>query len=89
MAAFIFVHGTFAKSARWPTLQAALAETASAAGEGSRFEQLKWTGKNRASARRAAASDIFAAVQKSQPNSPSEKVLSLVTATEEALLRTS
>jgi pimeloyl-ACP methyl ester carboxylesterase len=74
MATFILVHGTFAKSAHWPFLQASLAETARAAGDEPLFEQLTWTGRNRASARLAAASAIFTSVQKIQRASANEKI---------------
>jgi pimeloyl-ACP methyl ester carboxylesterase len=74
MATFILVHGTFAKSAQWPFLQDSLAETARAAGDEPFFEQLTWTGRNRARARQAAASAIFASVQKIQRTSANEKI---------------
>jgi triacylglycerol esterase/lipase EstA (alpha/beta hydrolase family) len=74
MATFILVHGTFAKSAHWPFLQDSLAETARAAGDEPLFEQLTWTGRNRARARQAAASAIFTSLQKIQRTSANEKI---------------
>jgi pimeloyl-ACP methyl ester carboxylesterase len=74
MATFILVHGTFAKSANWLTLQAGLAEAACAVGETPSFEQLTWSGKNRANARQAAASAILALVQKIRSTSRNEKI---------------
>ena len=74
MATFILVHGTFATSAHWPTLQDALAETARAAGDEPLFEQLMWTGRNRARARQAAASAILTLVQRVQRTSANEKI---------------
>jgi alpha-beta hydrolase superfamily lysophospholipase len=74
MGTFILVHGTFAKSAHWPFLQDRLAETARAAGDEPLFEQLPWTGRNRARARQAAASAIFALVQKIQRTSANQKI---------------
>jgi pimeloyl-ACP methyl ester carboxylesterase len=74
MAAFILVHGTFAKSAHWPNLQDSLAETTRAAGDEPLFEQLAWTGKNRARARQAAASAIFTLVQRIQRTWANEKI---------------
>jgi hypothetical protein len=72
MATFILVHGTFARAAHWPALRLALA--AGAAGEHSRFEELIWSGKNRASARQAAASEISSVVQNIQSTSKNEKI---------------
>ena len=74
MATFILVHGTFAKSAHWPFLQDRLAETVRAAGDEPLFEQLPWTGRNHARARQAAASAIFALVQRIQRISANEKM---------------
>ena len=74
MATFILVHGTFATSAHWPTLQDRLAETARAAGDEPLFEQLMWTGRNRARARQAAASAILTLVQRVQRTSENEKI---------------
>jgi hypothetical protein len=74
MATFILVHGTFARAAHWPALQEGLALAAGAAGEHSRFEELKWSGKNRASARKAAASEISSVVQNIQSTSRNEKI---------------
>jgi pimeloyl-ACP methyl ester carboxylesterase len=74
MATFILVHGTRAKSAHWPFLQDSLAETARAAGEEALFEQLMWTGRNRASARQDAASAIFTSVQAIQRTSANKKI---------------
>jgi hypothetical protein len=68
------VHGTFAKSAHWPILQNSLAETARSAGHESRFEWLRWTGRNRARARQTAASDISALVQRIQRTSANERI---------------
>jgi hypothetical protein len=66
MAAFILVHGTWAKFAQWPVLQDGLAETARAAGDEPVFEQLTWTGRNRARDRQAAASEIHTLVVRIQ-----------------------
>src|SRR5262245_7574025 len=74
MATFILVHGTFAKSAHWPVLQDSLADTARVAGDTPSFEQLTWTGRNRAGARQAAASEIFALVKRIQCTSANEKI---------------
>ena len=74
MATFILVHGTWAKSAHWPILQDSLAETARAAGDAPVFEQLRWTGTNRARAREAAASEISALVQRIQHTSANERI---------------
>jgi pimeloyl-ACP methyl ester carboxylesterase len=74
MATFILVHGTYAKSAHWPNLQNSLAETARAAGDEPLFEQLPWTGRNRATARQAAASAIFTLVQRIRRASVNEKI---------------
>jgi pimeloyl-ACP methyl ester carboxylesterase len=74
MAAFILVHGTFAQSAHWPILQDRLAETTRAAGDEPLFEQLLWTGRNRARARQSAASAIFTMVQRFQRTLANEKI---------------
>lgn len=77
MATFILVHGTYAKSANWPTLQAGLAEAARAVGESPSFEQLTWSGKNRANARQAAALAILGMVQKIRSTSGNEKIFAI------------
>ena len=74
MATFILVHGTWVGSAHWPILQDSLAETARAAGDAPVFEQLRWTGTNRARAREAAASEISALVQRIQHTSANERI---------------
>jgi pimeloyl-ACP methyl ester carboxylesterase len=74
MVTFILVHGTFAKSARWPILQNSLAETARSAGHEPAFEWLSWTGRNRAKARQTAASEIFTLVQRVQRTSANERI---------------
>lgn len=74
MATFVLVHGTFVKSADWPDLQRALAETTRELGESSNFDQMHWTGKNRASARQAAALEISDAVNRIRSQSPLEKI---------------
>ena len=74
MATFILVHGTFASAAEWPALWEGLALAASAAGEHSRFNELTWSGKNTASARQAAASEISTVVQNIQSTSRDEKI---------------
>jgi hypothetical protein len=51
-----------------------LAETARAAGDEPLFEQLTWTGTNRARARQAAASAIFTSVQKIQRTAANRKI---------------
>ena len=77
MATFILVHGTYAKSANWPNLQEALAEAAGAAGDEPVFEQLTWTGRNRARDRQAAASAIHTLVQGIRRGSANEKILAI------------
>jgi|SRR5262245_32035215 pimeloyl-ACP methyl ester carboxylesterase len=74
MATFILVHGTFAKSAHWPNLQSGLEETTRAAGDEPVVEPVRWTGRNSASAREAAASAIFTSVQKIRRISAKEKI---------------
>jgi Serine aminopeptidase, S33 len=74
MATFILVHGTWSKAAHWPALRDGLALTATERGEQSRFEELRWSGANRASARYRAASDIFSLVQKIRSTAPNEKL---------------
>jgi pimeloyl-ACP methyl ester carboxylesterase len=74
MATFILVHGTYAKSAHWPNLQDALTEAAHAAGDEPVFEQLAWTGRNRARDRQAAASAIHTLVQGIRRGSANEKI---------------
>jgi alpha/beta hydrolase family protein len=74
MATFILVHGTYAKAAYWPALQDGLALAANAAGEHSRFKELTWSGKNRASAREAAAAEIASSLQDIQSASKNEKI---------------
>lgn len=74
MATFILVHGTFARAAHWPALQDGLALAARAAGEHSQFNELTWSGKNRASARQAAASEISSVVQNIQSTSRNERI---------------
>jgi hypothetical protein len=64
MATFILVHGTFARAAHWPALREGLAQAASAVGEHCRFEEVRWSGKNRASARQGAGAELFSVVQK-------------------------
>ena len=81
MATFILVHGTWAKASHWPALRDGLALAASAAGERCHLEELRWSGKNRASARLAAATEIFSLVQKIQSAARDEKSSSSVTAT--------
>jgi hypothetical protein len=76
MAAFIFVHGTFAKSAHWPALQAGLAAAAEAAGERAYFQEALWSGKNRATAREKAATDILSVMEKIK--SPSNEKLFII-----------
>jgi alpha/beta hydrolase family protein len=74
MATFILVHGTWARAAHWPALRDGLALAASAVGECCRIEELRWSGKNRTSARQGAASEIFSLVQKIQSTSRDEKI---------------
>ena len=74
MATFLLVHGTFAKSANWPALQDSVAEAACEAGESAFFQQVPWSGKNRAAAREAAASAILKSVQDIQSSSNNEKI---------------
>ena len=74
MATFILVHGTFARAADWPALRDGLTVAASAVGERSQFVELKWSGKNRASARQVAASEIFSVVQHIQSSSSHDKI---------------
>ena len=74
MATFILVHGTYAKAAHRPALQDGIAVAASEAGEQSQFTEVTWSGRNRASARQAAASEISAVVQKIQSTSRDEKI---------------
>jgi hypothetical protein len=74
MATFILVHGTFSKSAHWPALQSALTQTSQAAGEVPAFKELTWSGKNRATARQAAASAILNLIQNIRLTSSSEKI---------------
>jgi Alpha/beta hydrolase of unknown function (DUF915) len=74
MATFILVHGTFARAANWPALQHGLTLAADAAGEHSRFYELPWSGKNKASARQDAASEISSVVKNIQSTSRNEKI---------------
>lgn len=74
MATFILVHGTWAKAHHWPALRDGLAIVAGAAGELCRIEELRWSGKNRTSARQRAASDILSIVQEIHSASKDEKV---------------
>jgi pimeloyl-ACP methyl ester carboxylesterase len=74
MATFILVHGTFARAAHWPALQDGITVAASDAGEQSQFTEVTWSGRNRASARQAAASEISAVVQHIQSTSRDEKI---------------
>ncbi|WP_161855584.1 triacylglycerol lipase [Bradyrhizobium sp. CCBAU 051011] len=74
MATFILVHGTFANAADWPALQSGLAEEVSPPTDTARFEQVPWTGKNRASARQAAAKQIRSKVDEIRTHLPSEKI---------------
>jgi len=74
MATFILVHGTWAKASHWPALRDGLALAASAAGERYRLEELKWSGKNRASARLTAATEICSLVQTIQSASRDERI---------------
>jgi len=74
MATFILVHGTWARDTHWPALRDGLVLAASAVGEHSRFEELRWSGKNRASARERAGVEIFSLVQKIQSTSRNEKI---------------
>jgi pimeloyl-ACP methyl ester carboxylesterase len=74
MATFILIHGTWTKSARWPGLREGLALAASEGGERSRFEELRWSGANKTSARQGAASDILSLVQKIRSASIDEKI---------------
>ena len=74
MTTFILVHGTFTSSAHWPALQNALARTALDAGEHPSSEEIKWTGKNRASARHKAAFAILELVQRIHSKSVNEKI---------------
>ena len=74
MATFILVHGTWARAAHWPALRDGLALAASTVGEHCRFEELTWSGRNKASARQGAASEIFSLVQKIQTTSRDEKI---------------
>jgi hypothetical protein len=69
MATFILVHGTFAKAAHWPALRDGLALAASAVGEHSQFVELKWSSKNRTSARQVAATELSSVVQDLQRGS--------------------
>src|SRR5262249_22096686 len=74
MATFILVHGTWVKAAHWPALRDGIAQAASAVGEQPRFEELRWSGANRTSARQGAASDIFSLVQNIRSASINEKL---------------
>jgi hypothetical protein len=74
MATFILVHGTFARAAHWPALQDGITVAASEVGEQSQFTEVAWSGRNRASARQAAASEISAVVQHIQSTSRDEKI---------------
>jgi lecithin:cholesterol acyltransferase len=74
MVTFILVHGTFARAAHWPALRDGLALAVSAVGEDCQFEELRWSGKNKASARQGAASELLTLVQKIQSTSRNEKI---------------
>jgi pimeloyl-ACP methyl ester carboxylesterase len=74
MATFIFVHGTFAKSAHWPALQEGLAAAAEATGDRMCFQEVRWSGKNRANAREIAAASILSAVETCRSASKDEKL---------------
>jgi hypothetical protein len=60
--------------ANWPLLQAGLTEAAQSVGENATFEQVQWTGKNRASARQGAANSILLHVEKLRGGSSSEGI---------------
>ncbi len=74
MTTFILVHGTFAKSADWPALREGLTHAVSATGEYPVFKEIKWTGKNRASARQDAAAAILTLVKEIHSTSPDNKI---------------
>jgi pimeloyl-ACP methyl ester carboxylesterase len=74
MATLILVHGTWARAAHWPALQDGLTVAASTAGEHCRFEELRWSGRNKASARRGAASEILSLIQRIRTASREEKI---------------
>jgi pimeloyl-ACP methyl ester carboxylesterase len=60
---FILVHGTFAKSADWPSLCASLTALAHRLGEEATFDTVLWTGKNSIAARQRAGDEILDKVQ--------------------------
>jgi hypothetical protein len=74
MATFVLVHGTFSKKANWPLLQDGLSEAAASMNEQVRFEQVLWSGRNHASARERAGSEIARLIETSQANRPGEKL---------------
>jgi pimeloyl-ACP methyl ester carboxylesterase len=74
MATFILVHGTWARDAHWPALRDGLVIAASAAAERCSLEELRWSGKNRTSARLAAATEIFSLVRKIHSTSKDERI---------------
>ncbi|OPY98931.1 hypothetical protein A5906_30710 [Bradyrhizobium sacchari] len=74
MATFIFVHGTFAKSAEWPLLRNALIEASHTRGQEARFPPITWTGKNTIAAREAAAIKISDAVLSARSIGRDEKI---------------
>jgi predicted alpha/beta hydrolase family esterase len=74
MTTFILVHGTFAKSAQWPSLQDGLEHAARAVGARARFKQITWSGTNRVSARHEASSAISALVHEIKTVSASEEI---------------
>jgi hypothetical protein len=74
MATFILVHGTFAKFAHWPALQQGLAAAVGALGHPTHFQEVRWSGKNRASAREIAAAAISSAVEDVQSTSKTEEL---------------
>lgn len=73
MAKFIFVHGTFAKSADWPALSKGLSDACAQLGTNAEFEEIRWTGYNSVAARLTAAENISKAVgsaSKADPKGP-------------------
>jgi pimeloyl-ACP methyl ester carboxylesterase len=73
MATFLFVHGTFAKGAQWPELRAALIEAVKP-DETAYFEEVTWSGRNRARARQVSADKIQTRVAQIRDAMPHEKV---------------
>jgi pimeloyl-ACP methyl ester carboxylesterase len=74
MATFILVHGTFARRADWSALKEGLIGAANSSNDEARFEQVSWTGSNRARARQIAAEQINSQVDEIRTRSASEKV---------------